>query len=61
MKIRGNESGAETSNLTSYFLPNNTINKVIAHKINKNLKIAINFLTIASSFIIVVDFTTDLY
>ncbi len=61
VKIRGNESGAESLDFASYFLSAHTPNKVIAHKINKNLKIAINFLTIASSFIIVVNFTTDLY
>lgn len=59
MKIRGNKDGAETSFLTSYFLPNKLIAQVIALNLNKISKIPINFLTFTSSYIVVIHFTTN--
>lgn len=61
MKIRGNKGDAESPNFASYFLIALPIVKVIAQKINKNLKIKIKFLTIASSFAIIAHFTTATY
>ena len=59
MKIRGNESGAETSFLASYFLPNKPSNNPIAHKVSKNPKISIRFFITHSPSTIIVNFTTD--
>lgn len=59
MKIRGNKGDAEVTNFTSYFLTNKHIAKVIAQNPAKNPKIASNNLTCDSSFIVVVNFTTD--
>ncbi len=61
MKIRGNKGDAESSFLASYFLITLPIVKVIAQKINKNFKIEIKFLTIASFFTIIAHFTTATY
>jgi len=59
MKVRGNESDAEVTNITSYFLPNKLITKVIAQKVAKNPKIVYKNLTFASSSITIVHFTID--
>ena len=61
MKVRGNKGDAESPFPASYFLPNKPIAKVIAHKINKNLKIEIKILTFSSLFYIVINFTTATY
>lgn len=45
MKIRGNENGAESSDITSYFLTNKLIAQVITQKVAKNPKITSKNLT----------------
>ena len=59
MKIRGNESGAETSFLASYFLPTHFTNKVVALNLNKISKFPIRFFIIDSSSIPIVNFTIN--
>ena len=59
MKIRGNESDAETIILASYFLPNKPIAKVVALNFNKISTNLIRFFINTSSSTIVVNFTTD--
>lgn len=59
MKIRGNESGAESPDFTSYFLINKAITKVITQNPAKNPKIAYKNLICDSPFTVVIHFTTD--
>lgn len=59
MKIRGNESGAETSFLTSYFLPNKPSNNPIALNLNKISTNPIRFFINNTPSTIVVNFTTN--
>lgn len=59
MKIRGNESGAESFDFASYFLPNKPSNKPIAHNLNKISTNPIRFFINDTSSTIIVNFTTD--
>lgn len=59
MKIRGNESGAETSFLASYYLITLPITQVIALNLKKISAETKRFLTYASPFIVIIHFTTD--